>query len=98
MVAGHAEQADGDHDGRRRPGVDAEQARVGERIARERLHQRAGEAERGADGDAEQRARQPEVRDDRRIAGIATVAAQRVDDLAERDRAGADGEAEEQRP
>ena len=54
-----------------------------------------GQAERGAGGDAEQGPGHPEVRDDRRVPGPLAVAAQRLDHVAERDRAGADGEREQ---
>jgi len=50
---GHAEERDAGGDGGRRPGVDAEQSRVGQRVAGERLHDRAGDAQADADHDAE---------------------------------------------
>ncbi len=64
------------------------------RVAGERLHQRAGEPERDPDGDPEQRARDPDVEHDGGVPGVAAVT-EGVDDLAEGDRAGADGEAEQ---
>ena len=42
----------------------AENVRIGERIAQERLHQRAGQCEQPADGERRQRARQPQLAHD----------------------------------
>ena len=44
-------------------GVDAEDARVGQRVAGQALHERAGEAEGGADGEAEEGALHPGLDD-----------------------------------
>ena len=67
--ARQAEERDrGDHCGGG-SGVDAEDAGVGEWIAGQRLHQRAGEAERGAGGEAEQRPGDPELADDLVVGG-----------------------------
>ena len=53
--AGDAEAVDADDDEQRGAGVDAEDARVGERVAGDALHHRAGQAERDADEQAEHR-------------------------------------------
>ena len=80
----------------RRARVDAQQAGVGERVAGERLHQRARQPERDADQQPERGARQPDVEHDRRVAAV-EVPEERVDDLSQRDRARADGEAQKGR-
>ena len=87
--------ADRDHDGGGRAGVDAEQPGVGERVAGQRLHQRAGEPERDADGDARAACAAPARRARPRRSGVSPPRAQRVDHLAERDRARADREAQQ---
>ena len=96
LGSGDPEQPDRGHHGGRRPGVDAEQAGIGERVARQRLHQRAGQAERHADHEPEQRARQPDLGHDRGVGGV-QLPRQRLHDLPQRDAAGADGEAEQDR-
>ena len=96
--AGRAGQPEGEreHDRRRGARVDAEQAGVGQRVARQRLHQRAGDADRRADHDAQQGPRHAQAADDRLVLRAALVQ-QRVDDVGERDRARADGEAQQRR-
>ena len=59
---GDREGPDREHDGERGAGVHAEQAGVGQRVAGDALHQRAGHAEGGADHDREHRARAAGVR------------------------------------
>ena len=85
--------ADRDHDRRGGARLDAEDPGVGQRVAGERLHERAGEAERDADGEAHQRPRHAQLAHDRRRLR-AVVAEQAGRDVAERDRLGADGDAE----
>ena len=58
---------------------DAEHVRIGERIAQQHLHQRAGERERAADGERGQRARQPQLAHDRARRCVA-VGRQRAQD------------------
>jgi hypothetical protein len=83
---GDAEQADRGDDRRAGPGVDAEDAGVGERVAGQRLHQRPRQPERHPDQQPERGARQPDVGHDRRVAAV-EMAGQRLHDLRERDRA-----------
>ena len=54
---GDAEERDGGEHRDGRAGVDAEQAGVGERVAGEALHQRAGDRQGGAGEHADDRAR-----------------------------------------
>ena len=86
---GHAEQSDREHDGERRPGVDPEDPRLGQRVARHALHERAGRAERRADEQPELRARHAQVAHDR-VGVAAVVGGERADHLGERQRARAD--------
>jgi len=55
---------DGRGRGEPRPGRDAHEAGIGQRISEETLHQGAGDREAGTDQQAEQHARQPDVEDD----------------------------------
>jgi hypothetical protein len=92
-----AEHPDGQHDGRGGAGVDAEDARVGQRVAGERLHQRTGQAEGDPRGQADQRPRDAQVLDDREVPGAGRVgdrAVEGVPDRGRRDRLGADGDAQ----
>jgi len=59
-----AELRDADHDHERGPGLDAEDARFGQGVARHALHERAGQRERGAQADPDQGARHAQVADD----------------------------------
>jgi hypothetical protein len=56
------EERDGDHDRERGARVDAERRRLGERVARRSLHQRARGAERGTDEQPELRPRHAQSR------------------------------------
>ena len=73
------EGPDREHDGERRAGVDPEQSRVGERVAGDALHQRAGHAERGADEHGQDRARQAQVADDEVVGDRRSKLGERVD-------------------
>ena len=85
---------DGADDGARGAGVDAQQARVGERVAGQRLHQRAGQAQRGAHEHAGRRPGDPQVADDQ--LGLAAAAVeQRVPDLPRREVVGPDADAQD---
>ena len=72
--ADDAEQRRRRHDRGRGARVDAEQAGVGERVARQRLHQRPAHPERRADDQPEDRARDPQVVDDDRVVGAVRAA------------------------
>ena len=60
---GHAEGGDADHDQQRGAGVDPEDAGIGQRVAGDTLHHGTGQTQRGADQDAQDRARQPQLAD-----------------------------------
>ena len=59
--AGRAEKGDGGGHGGRCAGIDAEQARIGERIARQSLHDSAGHPQPRAGDHGQQRARNAQV-------------------------------------
>ena len=76
----------------RRAGLDAEQAGVGQRVAGVTLHQRAGDAERHADGDGEHGARDAQrVHDGRGLGPV--VVEQDVEHRPGGERPAADGQA-----
>jgi hypothetical protein len=87
----HAERRDRHDHGERGAGVDAEDPRLGERVARHALHERPGRPERRADEEAELRARHAEVADDD-VGVAAVVGRERPDDLPGRDGSRADRE------
>jgi hypothetical protein len=92
--AGDPEGVDADDHREGGPGLDAEQTRVGQRVARVPLHQGAGDAERDADGDRQQGPGHPQVADDG--GGVGPVGAEEhLDDGAEREVAAADGQADQ---
>ena len=100
----HAEHRDRDDDGERGARVDAEQARVGDGVAGDALHDRPGEAQRGARGEADERTGDAQLDDDDRIdlrctearrAAAGRGTEEYVDDRERVDRARADGEAHE---
>lgn len=61
---GQAEEADAAHDRRGGSGIDTEQPGIGERVARQSLHDRPGQTQRGADDQAEQGTRHALAPDD----------------------------------
>lgn len=79
-------------DGEAGAGVDPQQAGVGQRVAGERLHQRAGEAEGDAGQQTGQSARQARVQHDSAISAL-TGSAEGGEYRADRQRFGADGQA-----
>ncbi len=93
--ARHAERQR-DDDRRRRARVHAQQPGIGQRVARERLHQSTGDADGRADDHPEQRARHADAVDDRGVLGPPAME-EGVRHVLERDRARAHREAEERR-
>ncbi|NCL75300.1 hypothetical protein AIIKEEIJ_02760 [Rhodococcus sp. YH1] len=92
---GHAQQVDREHHQERGARVEAEQSRVGQRIAGVALDEGAGDAECDADHESEDRARDPQgVHDDVGVGAV--VDGQRVDDLGDGHRSRADGDPGEQ--
>ena len=88
----HAEREDRDDHRAGRARLDAEQAGVGQRVAGVALHQRAGDAERRADGDGEHGAREAQrVHDGRGLGPV--VVEQDVEHRARGERPAADGQA-----
>ena len=63
--------AEHDHQNRAKAcaGGDADEAGIGQRVAEQALHDRAGDGERGADQEAEDGARQADIEDDDAVAG-----------------------------
>jgi hypothetical protein len=87
-VPGHARDAqdvDRRHHGERRAGLDAEDAGIGERVARHALDHGARDAQRRADRDPDERPRQPELPDGDVGVGAREVG-ERGDHLGQRDR------------
>ena len=72
LIDGLRQQCSAEHDrerrGEPRAGRDADQPGIGERIAKQTLHHRAGSRERSADGCPEQQARQSDLGDHQRVA------------------------------
>lgn len=62
-VAHPRAEREAEHDGERGAGIDAEHARIGERVARRALDEGAGRPERGADEQRRQRPGQPQAVD-----------------------------------
>ena len=67
---------------------DAEHVGIGQRIAQQHLHQRAGQRQQAAAGEGGQRARQAQLADDRRAGAaiVAVVESERMHDGREIDR------------
>ncbi len=80
-----AEDPDGHHDGEGGARAHAEDAGVGQRIAGQRLHQRAREAERGAGGETEGGTGQSYRPDHVVDTGVGRIAEEGVPDLVEGD-------------
>jgi hypothetical protein len=89
---GGPEHPDRQDDREGRPGAHPENARVGERIAGQGLHQRAGQAERGARRQAEQGAGHAHRPDDVVDEAAGRMAEDRAHDLVERDAERAQGD------
>ena len=89
---GDLERPDGEHHGECGAGVDAEESGVGQGVAGDPLHERAGDAECGTDHHREDGARQPQVADDEVVGDGRVEVRERLDDGAERDRLRADRE------
>jgi len=93
LRAGHPEQTDGERDEEGRTGVDPEDARVGEWVARHRLDDGTGHPQRHAGGEPDHGAGQAQVEHGGGIAARHRQAAERIPDGVQRDLAGPDGEA-----
>ncbi|GMA86323.1 hypothetical protein GCM10025868_15730 [Angustibacter aerolatus] len=91
---GDAQERDGADDGEGRALVDAEQPRVGERVAGQALGHRAREPQRDADQQPDDGARHPQVADDDGVGAVGVGVPQGLPDDVERHRPRADGQAQ----
>ncbi len=85
------EHVDPDHDGQRRAGIDAEDARIGQRVAGQPLHDRARQPEAGADHQADRGSRHAQRPHDEVLVRAVEVG-ERPEHGADRDRLRAVGD------
>lgn len=88
------QDGDGGHDCERSAGVDPEQPGIGERVPRHPLHDRAGEAEGGADREREDRPRHAQLPDHQVLLEGPVPVQQGIDHAGHGDGLGPDGDRE----
>jgi hypothetical protein len=92
-----AQDHDPEHDERRRPGADAHDPRVGQRVPGDALQERAAQPQRRADEQPEARARHPELTHDLLRRRVRVEVDERLPDRLQRHRARAERQAEHAR-